>query len=427
MDNNKFWKTLVRFSFFKRLIVNIFNFSFKIKPANFFLFCMFSLLSLFSFSIILFEPSSFLPLEQDHEKTIATTEAKSKESYQGRNFVNLSPEFYETVLLELLNKIEINKNKNINYKSRIIELETELNNLRNKLAISFDATQKIQRTIQSHQEKESKLKSDWSIPLLLDLVEKATKDKQENIVTIELLKKENKKLLRDLELFDDQNEQVFIQLEEAIEVSIGPLKRMFRSLGLPTENIIDQIRNSYSGSGGLFDPATLDNYLDIDQLYNSKKSSEDLLRTIADLNFYRIAAETIPIYAPVQSSSRFASGFGFRKDPINGKRAMHHGADFAAPKGTPIYAAANGIVSYAGWYGGYGLLVIIKHGFGYETRYAHNSRIRVKVGERVSRGDRISDMGSTGRSTGSHLHYEVRRNNKPINPMTYIKAGRYVF
>tara|TARA_Y100000739_G_C20563310_1_gene444113 strand:- start:223 stop:1323 length:1101 start_codon:yes stop_codon:yes gene_type:complete len=366
-------------------------------------------------------------LEQDHEKTIATTEAKSKESYQGRNFVNLSPEFYETVLLELLNKIEINKNKNINYKSRIIELETELNNLRNKLAISFDATQKIQRTIQSHQEKESKLKSDWSIPLLLDLVEKATKDKQENIVTIELLKKENKKLLRDLELFDDQNEQVFIQLEEAIEVSIGPLKRMFRSLGLPTENIIDQIRNSYSGSGGLFDPATLDNYLDIDQLYNSKKSSEDLLRTIADLNFYRIAAETIPIYAPVQSSSRFASGFGFRKDPINGKRAMHHGADFAAPKGTPIYAAANGIVSYAGWYGGYGLLVIIKHGFGYETRYAHNSRIRVKVGERVSRGDRISDMGSTGRSTGSHLHYEVRRNNKPINPMTYIKAGRYVF
>ena len=72
-------------------------------------------------------------------------------------------------------------------------------------------------------------------------------------------------------------------------------------------------------------------------------------------------------------------------------------------------------------------MVIIKHNFGFETRYAHNSRIRVKIGQRVSRGDQISDMGSTGRSTGTHLHYEVRRNNKPLNPMTYIKVGRNVF
>jgi murein DD-endopeptidase MepM/ murein hydrolase activator NlpD len=106
---------------------------------------------------------------------------------------------------------------------------------------------------------------------------------------------------------------------------------------------------------------------------------------------------------------------------------MHHGVDFAAPKGTLIYSTGDGIVTHAGWKGGYGLLVTIKHAFGFQTRYAHNSRIYVKVGKRVSRGDKISAMGSTGRSTGTHLHYEVRRNNKPLNPTTFIKAGRNVF
>ncbi|MCL4167931.1 UNVERIFIED_CONTAM: hypothetical protein GTU68_031899 [Idotea baltica] len=106
---------------------------------------------------------------------------------------------------------------------------------------------------------------------------------------------------------------------------------------------------------------------------------------------------------------------------------MHAGVDFAGARGTPIYATADGVVTHAGWQSGYGKLVKIKHAFGIETRYAHNSTIRVKVGQRVSRGDRIGDMGATGRVTGTHLHYEVRLNGTPVNPMTYIKAGRDVF
>ncbi|MFT6913529.1 MAG: murein DD-endopeptidase MepM/ murein hydrolase activator NlpD, partial [Paracoccaceae bacterium] len=101
--------------------------------------------------------------------------------------------------------------------------------------------------------------------------------------------------------------------------------------------------------------------------------------------------------------------------------------DFAGPTGTPIYATADGVVTHAGWQSAYGRLVKIKHAFGIETRYAHQSRIRVKVGDRVSRGDRIGDMGNSGRSTGTHLHYEVRVGGKPVNPMIYIKAARDVF
>jgi murein DD-endopeptidase MepM/ murein hydrolase activator NlpD len=106
---------------------------------------------------------------------------------------------------------------------------------------------------------------------------------------------------------------------------------------------------------------------------------------------------------------------------------MHEGTDFAAAYGTPIYATADGVISYADWDSGYGRLIKIKHDFGIETRYAHLSQIRVEVGQRVSRGDRIGDMGNSGRSTGTHLHYEVRFGAKAVNPMTFIKAARDVF
>jgi murein DD-endopeptidase MepM/ murein hydrolase activator NlpD len=106
---------------------------------------------------------------------------------------------------------------------------------------------------------------------------------------------------------------------------------------------------------------------------------------------------------------------------------MHAGTDFAAPHGTPIYATADGVITHAGWLSGYGLLVKIQHEFGIETRYAHQSKLRVKVGQRVSRGQRIGDMGNTGRSTGTHLHYEVRVGGKAVNPMIYIKAAKDVF
>lgn len=114
------------------------------------------------------------------------------------------------------------------------------------------------------------------------------------------------------------------------------------------------------------------------------------------------------------------SRFGYRIDPINGRQKMHAGLDITAPPGTPVRAPADGIVSFAGWDDQFGKLVSIDHGYGVLTRFAHNSQIFVQVGQKVSRYDVIAAVGSTGRSTGPHCHYEVRVNGIAVNPANYV-------
>lgn len=116
----------------------------------------------------------------------------------------------------------------------------------------------------------------------------------------------------------------------------------------------------------------------------------------------------------------FTSRFGYRMDPYTNHPQMHAGVDMAAPPGTPVYAPADGIVSYVGYESGYGKLVSIDHGYGVVTRFGHNSRVFVEQGQRVRRWDAISAVGSTGRSTGAHLHYEVRIHGIAVDPMNYI-------
>ncbi len=114
------------------------------------------------------------------------------------------------------------------------------------------------------------------------------------------------------------------------------------------------------------------------------------------------------------------SNFGMRLSPFTGKPKMHEGIDIAATTGVPIFATADGIISQAETAPGYGKLVVVDHGYGYKTYYAHNSKIYVKVGQRVKRGDKVAAVGNTGSSTGSHLHYEVRLNGVPVNPRKYM-------
>lgn len=223
----------------------------------------------------------------------------------------------------------------------------------------------------------------------------------------------------------DQNDQIFRQLEEAMTVSVSPLDKMFRAAGMPTGRIIEQVRRGYSGQGGPLTPlsfSTRGEEASADALRANK-----LLNQMDRLNLYRIAAQKAPFANPVKAAFRFTSKFGPRRDPKTGGRRMHKGVDFAAPNGTPLYATADGVVTHAGWSSGYGRLVKIQHEFGIETRYAHMSKLRAKVGQRVSRGDRIGDMGASGRVTGVHLHYEVRVGGNAVNPMIYIKAANDVF
>jgi len=221
------------------------------------------------------------------------------------------------------------------------------------------------------------------------------------------------------QLLEERNDRIFSQIEDAVAASMTPLSQMFGEVGLPTESILDQVRAAYSGQGGPlteFTFSTKGATSDADSL-----RAADLLRRLDELNLYRLAAEQTPFSIPLRGSYRMTSGFG----PRWGR--MHNGTDFAGPHGMGIHATADGVVTRAGTLSGYGKVIYIEHAFGLETRYGHLSSIDVKKGQRVSRGDRIGGMGNTGRSTGTHLHYEVRVNGDPVNPMKFIKAARDVF
>lgn len=137
------------------------------------------------------------------------------------------------------------------------------------------------------------------------------------------------------------------------------------------------------------------------------------------------AMQSIPAYVPVRNYT-MTSSYGVRYDPFNGRSANHGGLDMAGVTGEPIMAAANGRVVRASRFGAYGNAIDIDHGKGILTRYAHLSRIDVKVGDKVVMGDKIGALGSTGRSTGPHLHYEVRIDGRPVNPRRFLEASSYI-
>jgi len=153
-----------------------------------------------------------------------------------------------------------------------------------------------------------------------------------------------------------------------------------------------------------------------------------IAKMVAALEYMKALEEgltSIPSAMPA-ASYKLSSSFGYRRDPINGRGAMHNGLDFKAAYGTSILAAADGVVTFAGWQGGYGKTIEITHGNGLMTRYAHLSRLEIQKGQKVERGLQIGRMGSTGRSTGTHLHFEVRHNGRAINPRKFLKANNNV-
>lgn len=150
-----------------------------------------------------------------------------------------------------------------------------------------------------------------------------------------------------------------------------------------------------------------------------QSQSFDELRRLAEKSTDRLAH--IPAIQPISEANlkQMASGYGRRTDPIYGTTKFHEGMDFACNVGTPVYATGDGRITAATWHSGYGQHIDISHGYGYTTRYAHLSKLAVKPGQQVKRGDLIGYSGNTGKSTGPHLHYEVRLKDVPQNPVNY--------
>ena len=170
----------------------------------------------------------------------------------------------------------------------------------------------------------------------------------------------------------------------------------------------------YHGVGGPLEEVPSDADPRFRELFASWTRTEQLEQAVV----------AIPSARPIRTNVNFTSGFGLRSDPFRGRAAMHGGIDLAGPVGTPIYATADGLIAKAEWNsGGYGNLVEINHGQGIQTRYGHLSRFAARAGQRVRRGDLIGYMGSTGRSTGSHLHYEVRIDGRAVNPIPFMQSN----
>ena len=224
-----------------------------------------------------------------------------------------------------------------------------------------------------------------------------------------------------------RQESLLARLEEATGSSLDALDEVFVNADIDLEDILRQTRREDTGRGGPFAPV-LDGRRSAADPNPGSGGSERVAALMGDverLGLMRIAIDRLPFGMPTQGA-RMTSGFGKRRDPFRRRSAMHAGIDFAAPTGTPIYATAEGVVVLSARQRGYGNIVKIRHAFGFETVYAHLSKSRVQVGQRVQRGGRIADMGSTGRSTGSHLHYEVRIDGEAIDPTRFIGAARHV-
>lgn len=201
----------------------------------------------------------------------------------------------------------------------------------------------------------------------------------------------------------------------AAEARMRDTQALIRRLGLDPKRFAASSDWRGVAVGGPFVPAG-------DEL---EPRFKDLFISWRKLETMQASLASIPALVPVKNY-RGSSGFGRRFDPFNGRLAMHAGTDMAGTHGEPIYATANGRVAKAGTMNGYGTMAAIDHGKGIETRYGHMSKLLVSAGQMVKQGDMIGRMGSTGRSTGTHLHYEVRIDGEAVNPRPFLEASSFV-
>ncbi|TIX81179.1 MAG: M23 family metallopeptidase, partial [Mesorhizobium sp.] len=190
------------------------------------------------------------------------------------------------------------------------------------------------------------------------------------------------------------------------------ISQALEAAGLPVDSDFGK-----SDTGGPLIP------LDSSMTFDSKVRELD--EALDALDRLKTEARRLPLANPAPGRS-VTSPFGVRTDPLLGTAALHSGMDFRAPTGMPAKVTAPGVVVKAGWNGGYGRMVEVDHGNGFATRYGHLSKINVTVGKRLNAGDVIGKTGSSGRSTGPHLHYEIRHNGEAIDPLRFLKVGKKV-
>ena len=201
---------------------------------------------------------------------------------------------------------------------------------------------------------------------------------------------------------------------DAASSRISDAERLLSRLGIDARTLFDRQQRE-GGRGGPFIPVSF--------TANGDGGLTGLLDQLDHWTGVKAVLQKMPLGEPLHVEYDINSGFGTRSDPLNRRTGIHEGVDLGAPFGSPVYATGEGVVESAGPWEGYGLTIEINHGGGVSTRYAHLSRIKVKEGQKVTRSTVIGMLGNTGRSTGPHLHYEVRLSDTPKDPLKFIAAG----
>ena len=231
------------------------------------------------------------------------------------------------------------------------------------------------------------------------------------------LLKENARLNREVAAYQKELEIVKKQMDEIFKMN----NELRLAMGLP--ELSEDIK--YMGVGGYIksEERRMLELKSIRKLVDLEYEGLSKLKTLLEEKEEELkyTPSILPAYGVL------TSGFGYRRDPFTGRVKLHEGLDISAPIGTPVYAPADGVVTFVGMRHGYGLTIEIDHGGKYKTRYAHLSKSLVRVGQKVRRGDLIAKVGNTGRSTGPHLHYEVHVNGVPVNPRKFIILGKVVY
>ncbi len=203
--------------------------------------------------------------------------------------------------------------------------------------------------------------------------------------------------------------------DDAASSRIFDAEKMLSRLGIDARQLFDRQQRDGGGRGGPFIPVVAS--------ASGDTGLSSLMDRLDHWSGIKAVMQKMPLGEPLRVDYEVNSGFGGRSDPLNHRAGIHEGVDLGAPFGSSVYATGEGVVESAGPRDGYGLTIEIDHGGGVSTRYAHLSRIKVKEGQRVTRATVIGMLGNTGRSTGPHLHYEVRLSDTPKDPLKFIAAG----
>ncbi len=221
-----------------------------------------------------------------------------------------------------------------------------------------------------------------------------------------------------LENLDKNQNQILQTAEDQTLESIERMRAIINSTDLDLETVLSL--GSMGAGGPLLDVDNVNTEMDSESRITNIKARAYEARQLDE------ALKSMPLAHPVDADHYRTSSFGVRKDPFTKRPAMHEALDFASYRGAPIVATADGVVVKAGRNGSYGKMIEIDHGHGFVTRYAHLEKTFVKRGQQVKKGDKLGGMGSTGRSTSTHLHYEVRFQGRVYDPDTFLRAGRHV-